>query len=264
MKKTKPAWSRALRALSPTLRAKEAYMGNSFIEYLQAGNFIAPEDAAACRAAVPNEKDQTPDKICHILQTSGIMTGKELEDAMFYYNMDNFLESNTITLPEKNIDGVFFGEYLNITVKGFSDFLHTKAAYGEIAVYSSLQESLVVYQPIKGVDGSTLITGFAGPASNMMEAAAELHKKLSEGFKIPHFQHSKEEMVDFYFELLNNINSACSYKFDMGYDLKLPRYQENTIMTAARIYTAEVSVLQFKIIVFVIFNGDCAFERMEG
>jgi hypothetical protein len=237
-------------------------MERTFIDYLQAEGFISPEQAAQCPTQLQDGTPLTPEEAGRKLVEAEVMSEKELADALFYYDMNKLVEENTITLSSDHIEDDFFAEYLNIVKKGFSDFLHAKASCEITAIYSSLQEELIIYQPLVGKEDNMFLTGVAGQEAYLMNMAATLHAKLAEDVDLPPFNPCKEDMLDFYFELLNNINSTCSYKFNINFDMDLPLCHENAVLNAPRIYTAEFMVYDFTITVFLVCGGPSMFQRV--
>jgi hypothetical protein len=225
-------------------------MAQSFLEYLQAEGLIAPEDVVRITARA-DEEAQSREAV-----DAGILTEEEASDALFYYRMSIFVEENTVSLNNNRLEDVFFAEYLSIVAKGFVDFLKIHVTHDTMEYTNSLTEELIIYQPLIGSGTNRLLVGLAAPAGVLMELAAVLHKRLIDGLDIPAFEKTKEDMIDFYFELINNINSSCSYKFNIDFDLEMPRYQESANLQAALIYTADYSVEEQTIKVFMVKDDD--------
>jgi hypothetical protein len=237
-------------------------MAQSFTNYLKEEGFITSEQAEACQSQ-NTDSGLSPEQEGQQLVDAQIMTAKELADALFYFNMNNFVEENTVTLSSDHMDDDFFTEYINIIKRGFADFLHVKVTCTEANIYASLQEEIIIYQPLLGQEDNMFLTGIKGSEDYLTRAATVLHKKLAENVDLPPFNPTKEDMLDFYFELLNNINSTCSYKFNINFDMELPLYQENAILNASRIYTADIAFNDFVLNMFLICGGSSWFERVD-
>jgi len=233
-------------------------MTQSFIVYLQAEGFITPEDVLKCG---DYSEGMLPEDEGGLLLDAGVFNQEELDDALFYYNMNAFLEENTIELPAEHTDDEFFTEYMRIVKHGFTNFLHVETKNGDMEIYSTVREEAIIYQSLMGHDKSPFITGIAGPEAYLTEAAAVLHKKFAEEMELPDFEPCREDMLDFYFELLNNINSSCSYMFNIEFDLSLPEYKENAELSAPQIYTAPFKYLDYTISFFLICGSAYAFKE---
>jgi hypothetical protein len=229
-------------------------MAQTFLEYLKAEALIAQADAAL----IPPVDDL--EEQCRAIVNAGLMTEDEINEVQFFYKMNVFLDENKIILNQNDINDDFFVEYLSIAIRGFKDYLNLKVTYRDIEITSFLQQELFIYQSLKGSDGNSFIVGIAAPADTLMEMAVELYGQLGKGLDLPEFEQTPEDMHDFYFELLNNINSTCSYKFNLDFDLELPQYRENAALYEPYLYTVGFSVLEYNITIFLVHGDSYNFE----
>jgi hypothetical protein len=176
-------------------------------------------------------------------------------------SMDVFIDENIVSLNIDLKEEILFDEYTDIVVKGFHDFYNLRVNHSSVKRIKSLENELFVYQPLNGSGNNHFLVGFSGSYDALMALAADLHKQLRMNSAIPAFENNREDMIDLYLETLNNINSSCSYKFNVDFGLDIPEYTENAVLTAPHIYTAHFYVFDHIINVFLI-NGKT--HRFEG
>jgi hypothetical protein len=195
-----------------------------------------------------------------IIVDAGFMTEAEMADALFYFKMNRIVADDTIVLNEGHTGDYLFAQYMEFVKRGFRRIFKLAVELLETETLTALKNEVFVYQPLLGNEDHTLMVGFAANYNDMQAMAGFLHENITNGLDIPAFEESKEETFDLFSEALNNINSPCTYMFNISFDLDLPEVRENAVLTAPLIYSASFMILDYNITVFLVDGASYVFS----
>jgi len=187
---------------------------------------------------------------------------KEIDDALLIQKAVAILEEYQIVLPEEQQTGIFVDEYLMIMRESFDRLYKSEVKYGETNTLISLYDEVLIFQSVIGSADNHFLAGIASKAAVLQSAADDLYEKVNADVALPGFSGTKEDAIDLFCEFLNNTNGFCTFKFDSGFDLKLPGYQEHAVLKAPRIYTITMTVLSHTMTLFLVYGSSYNFEKV--
>ena len=218
------------------------------------------EDAEKCLYA---ENDDTPEiRISQLILDAGIMTPDEMTDAQLMYRSVSILEDYKIALPEEMVADAFIDEYLSVMKEGFYRIYKINVEYGKKSIVTSLQDELFIIQFVIGNGDNSFLAGITANEPTFKSAASDLFNQLKKSLKLPDFGGEKDDAIDLFSEFLNNVNGFCTFKFNLGFDLRLPEYRENAVLQAQRIHVVPVNFLSHTINVFLIYGTSYKFIKV--
>ena len=187
---------------------------------------------------------------------------KEIDDVLLIQQAEAILEEYKIVLPEEQQAGIFVDEYLSILKEGFDRIYKTEVEFGETDTLVSIQDEVLIFQSVIGRGGNHFLAGITAKEATLQDAAYDLYKKANPDISPPDFEKTPDNAIDLFSELLNNVNGFCTFKFDVGFDLKLPGCQRSTILNAQRIYSIAITVLSHTMNLFLIYGSSYNFEKV--
>ena len=187
---------------------------------------------------------------------------KEIDDALLMQRAAAILEEYKIVLPEEQQAGIFVDEYLSIVRDILNRLYKADVTYGKTDTLVSVKGDILIFQSVIGSGDNHFLAGIAVDEAVLKNAANDLYERSEAGVKLSGFGNTKEEAIDLFGEFLNSVNGICTFKFDSGFDLKLPGCHERMIVEAPRIYNIEMKILSHKMSLFLIYGSSYNFEKV--
>ena len=246
-------------------------MSQNFLNYLQDQGRITQDDVKRFMELYRKdaeerpyaENDDSPEvKIGNLIVDAGIMTPDEMNDAQLMYKSVSILEDYKIALPQEMVADAFIDEYLAVMKEGFYRVYNINVEYGKKSITTSLQDELFIIQLVIGNGDNSFLAGITAKEPFFRSAASDLFKQLKAGLKLPEFEGEKEDVIDLFAEFLNNVNGFCTFKFNLGFDLRLPEYREHAVLQAPRIHVVPVNFLSHTLNVFLIYGTSYKFKKV--
>jgi len=246
-------------------------LAQSFVDYLQGIGWITQNDAERvselieedAKNSLYDENNEPPEiKQGQIIVDAGIMTSHEMEEVLFMYKSACILEEYKIALPEEKFADAFIDEYLSIMQEGFHRVYELNVKYGEKTIETALQDEMIIFQLVLGHGDNHFIAGMTASESVFRGAAADLYEQFKADLKLPAFGGTKEDVVDLISEFVNNVNGFCTFKFNLGFDLRLPEFREHAVLEAPRIHVVPVKFLSHTTNLFLVYGTSYKFKKV--
>jgi len=207
-----------------------------------------------------DESDELPSvKLGQEIINEGFMGLEAVVDALTIFNMG--MDVSPIDLPEEQLDDTLADRYLLIVEEGFVNSFYLNVSYGKTTTVSSLSSKAFIFQSV--TDGSNIqfLAGIAADEDVLRDLASNLYKRMNSDARVPEFEDTKENAIDFFCETLNLINGICTYRFEVDFDLEAPGYQEQAILKAPKIYVTEMTVLSHVVKLLFIYGASYIFHE---
>ncbi|MDR3090728.1 MAG: hypothetical protein LBU36_00820 [Clostridiales bacterium] len=180
--------------------------------------------------------------------------------------MDSFdLEDEFFPNEERlGYSETFLGKYPLLVKETFKTMLNMELDHhGTTVETEGRGRTLVAYQKLcDDVGESKTFTALAIRHGKAGELAERYFANLKESARREEAADEDEDAADFCKELLNNINCACTYKYDIDFKLELPESQRNVKLIAKPLYLLRFSEGEFEIDVFAAFGDGFEIKRL--
>jgi len=245
-------------------------LAQNFLSYLRSADKITHDDAEKIlemynketEKLLYAENDDPPEiKLGRMVVDAGIMSAEEMEDIRLLYKSTCILEEYKIAMPEEMFADAFIDEYITIMQEGFHRIYKLDVKFGEKRIAEFMNDEVFISQFVIGNGDNHFLAGIAAKELVLQTAAVDLYDLLKEDLKLPVFGGTKEDTVDLFTEFLNNVNGFCTFKFNVGFDLRLPEFRERAELSAPRIHIVPANFLSHSVDVFLIYGASYKFKK---
>lgn len=170
----------------------------------------------------------------------------------FCYFDEQILTTNANVLDDFFIDG-----YQKIIEGTLSRLLRTAGEIESVEEIEFFERDNFVYQKL--VDNAQefqVLTGLYIDEHTSRKIADEYNTYISNKYNIPKLETTDESVIDFFKELLNNVNGGCTYKFDIDFSLELPESVKNVFLEASPIHRIKIRIKEYSIYFIVVLGDD--------
>lgn len=234
-----------------------------YFMYMQNMSLEQAEAAILSKAAEDTGEDDIPEALlqANAVLAAGFMDATHLYTELIDYKFSTYLTDNLIYLKESSLTYAFVCEYISLFITGLRTMTGVEHLYHNFNVEEKLPCKHVVYQTIYDEPQHlNIITGISTDLDTMRKISQDFYETRTPNREAPLEDEPKEDTIDFFCELLNNINGSCTYRFNIGFDLDLPLYLENTSLTASQILTFDFDYEPYQFTLFIITGQDYDFK----
>lgn len=168
-----------------------------------------------------------------------------------------YFDEQVLTTTINALDDIFVEGYQKIIAGTLSRLLRTSGEVEGVEEIEFFERDHFVYQKL--VDNAQefqVLTGLYIDENTSRQITDEYNTYISNKYNIPKLETTEESIVDFFKELLNNVNGGCTYKFDIDFSLELPENVKNVFLEASPVYRIKFRIKEYTIYFIVVLGDD--------